>query len=381
MGCFNHKANFSQLPVRYGDRAVVIIGVAPLIPVSDSFSPGNSFVPISVPIRGTYNDYGGIENIERTPGVEVLEKFFDMDVESIIDAAERTCFGSNDPNEKVDAAIEKLMSVYKKISFHKDDSVRLSYIMEHESIFDYLVNMSNIAIADCHHWMIPHEYLVELGYKENNHGKQDGYEDITWTHDTLPELHEHCYVWKTEEFNDFGKVVHTLRDLCAMIGCDVPEKYNVSFYEDCFKHDIAAVSKIDIDATRAKYEHLVNEKKITEERLNELIGVVASLDCCGNKLYSFIRNSVVHGLFSFRDGIYFPELILGTMGNDNEHLKPEYMNDVIAITCLIDSLFTMEMTWGVTNYYRQDIDYDPHINFLQKCLDVANEKKKESTEE
>ena len=162
---------------------------------------------------------------------------------------------------------------------------------------------------------------------------------------------------------------------------DVPEKYNVSFYEDCFKQDVEAVGKIDIDAIRAKYVHLLNEKKITEEKLNELIEVAASLDCCGNKLYSFIRNSVIHGLFSFRDGIHFPGLILGTMGNKNEHLKPEYMNDVIAITCLIDSLYTMEMTWGVTNYYRQDIDYDPHINFLQKCLDVANEKKKESTEE
>ena len=29
MGCFNHKGNFSNLPITYGDRIVVIVGVRP----------------------------------------------------------------------------------------------------------------------------------------------------------------------------------------------------------------------------------------------------------------------------------------------------------------------------------------------------------------
>lgn len=382
MGCFNHKANFSQLPVRYGDRAVVIIGVSPVAPMpsSESFSPGHSFTPISVPIRGIYNDYGGLEKVDKTPGVEALEKFFEMDVESIIDATERICCGCDEPTEKVREAITKLMNIYKSNPFHSEDQVHLSYIMEHESIFDYLVNMSNVSIADRSHWQIPQEYLVALGYSEKNRHKHDGYDDIIWIHNTLPKLHEQCYVWKAEEFGDFGKVVHTLRELCAVIGCEVPEEFNASFYEDCFKKDMDAIHSVDIESEKTKYMHLVAENKITEEKLDEMVEMLTSHDS-GNKMYSFIRKSFNHGLFSFRDGLYFNELILGTMGRDNEHLKPEYMDDVVAITCLMDSMSALEMTWGVTNYYRQDVNYDQHIGFLQKCLDVAMDKKKESTEE
>lgn len=66
MGSFNHKCNFSQLPARCGDRIVVLVGVQMTNNVldADGFSPGNSFTPISVPIRGKYNDYGGIENVD-----------------------------------------------------------------------------------------------------------------------------------------------------------------------------------------------------------------------------------------------------------------------------------------------------------------------------
>ena len=60
MGSFNHKCNFSQLPTVSGDRIVVMVGVRMTNNVleADGFSPGNSFTPVSVPIRGEYNDYG-----------------------------------------------------------------------------------------------------------------------------------------------------------------------------------------------------------------------------------------------------------------------------------------------------------------------------------
>ena len=102
MGCFNHKANFSQLPIVYGDRIVVVLGIRRLGKIQvNEFSPGHTFIPISVPIRGEYNDYGGIENVDRTPGIEVLENFFDgMNVDTIVDLAERLSIGCEDQMEK-----------------------------------------------------------------------------------------------------------------------------------------------------------------------------------------------------------------------------------------------------------------------------------------
>ena len=112
MGCYNHKGNFSQLPICGGDRAVVIIGITSPDSQNDFFSPGESFTPISAPIRGTYNDYGGLENIDSTPGVDALVRFFGMDAESIISAAELAIMNKyEEPDEKINKAIEKIMNI------------------------------------------------------------------------------------------------------------------------------------------------------------------------------------------------------------------------------------------------------------------------------
>lgn len=372
MGCFNHKGNFSQLPIRYGDRAVAIIGITSLDSPNDVFAPGETFTPISVPIRGTYNDYGGLENINSTPGVEALEKFFEMDAESIISAAELAGCRCDEPDEKITEAIGKIMNICRRND--EQYNVRLSYIMEHEDIFDYLVSKANIAIADRKHWRIPHEYIKALGYKEINHGKFNSYDIITWTHDSLPELRENCYVWKTEDYNNYSKVVDNLRDLCKVIGCEVPPQFELPFYEDCFKWDMATIDGMK----SSKYLNIIEKEGLSDNDIESLMRFLER----GNSLYSFVHEPINYGMFSYREGINFPEIILATLTlGANNHLNPEYMDDVIAVVCLMDSMRELEMTWGVTNYYRQDIDYDPHITFLNKCLDVANAKKTEFNKE
>jgi len=45
------------------------------------------FVPFGFPILGRYADYGDIDDIERDRNVEMLEKFFNLSIENIIDCA------------------------------------------------------------------------------------------------------------------------------------------------------------------------------------------------------------------------------------------------------------------------------------------------------
>lgn len=372
MGCYNHKGNFSQLPICGCDRAVVIIGITSLDSPNDVFSPGESFTPISVPIRGTYNDYGGLENIDSTPGVEALVKFFGMDAESIISAAERAGYHHDEPDEKIAEAIGKIMNICRRND--EQYNVRLSYIMEHEAIFDYLVSRANVSLADRKHWRIPHEYIKALGYKEINHGKSNSYDIITWTHDSLPELRENCYVWKTEDYNNYSKVVDNLRDLCKVIGCEVPPQFELPFYEDCFKWDMATIEGMK----SSNHLNIIGKEGFSDMDVESLMRFLER----GNSLYSFVYGPINHGMFSYREGINFPEITLATLTlGANVHLKPEYMDDVIAVVCLMDSMCKLGMTWGITNYYSQYIDYDPHIGFLNKCLEVANTKKTESNKE
>ena len=40
------------------------------------------FSPFGFPVHGTYDDYGHIDNIQRDKGVEMLEEFFGIDIDT-----------------------------------------------------------------------------------------------------------------------------------------------------------------------------------------------------------------------------------------------------------------------------------------------------------
>lgn len=357
MGCFNHKCNFSQLPVAAGDRIVVIVGIRPIGPAKDvieldNFAPGNSFTPISVPIRGEYNDYGSIENVDRTPGVEVLENFFGLSVETIVDCAERVSCGCKD---QVKEDYKKIHNILNKDSFYsfyyKKNELEFTYIMEHEAIFDSLIAIDNVPYKNRQFWRIPNDFIEDLGYKKNIKGKERGYDIIEWTHDTLPKLIEDCYIWKVKDKGDYGKVCDTIEEFAKYIGCEIPEKYNRSYYETCFLNNIEKLKETD------------NLEKIFARRE-------------GHDKYSFFRFSE-YGLFHLGEHSGIHSYFLCSFGTGNEHMQEKYMKEIVEIAGLYGAMMRLQMTWGNTSYYNQDINYDNHINFLNKCLEVAKEKKSE----
>jgi len=355
MGDFNHKCNFSQLPASYNDRIVVIVGVRPIGPTKDmieldNFAPGNSFTPISGPIRGEYNDYGSIQNVDRTPAVEALEKFFDMDIERIVDCAERISCGCK---HQIEDEYKKIKKVLKDNSliYYKKEELEFTYIMEHEAIFDSLIAMNNVPFKNRRFWRIPNEFIEDLGYKKNIVGKDHGYDIIKWTHDTLPKLIEKCYIWKVEDDGDYSKVYDTIEEFAKYIGCEIPEKYNRSYYETCFLNDIE---------TRKKNSEIGKRFNRGE----------------GYEKYSFFR-SADYGLFHLGEHSGLFEYMLCSFGNDNGHIQERYMKEIVEIASLYGAMMGLQMTWGNTSYYNQEINYDNHINFLNKCLEVAKEKKSE----
>lgn len=408
MGCFNHKGNFSNLPITYGDRIVVIVGVRPTDKTYigqelDNFSPGCSFIPISVPIRGEYDDYGGIENIDRTPAIDKLEKFFGMETTKLVNLAERTCCGCEDQMEDEDKIAKKVLKDILYDSGYSDRVLTLTYIMEHEKIFDHIVSIANPKKKDKYFWRIPHKYIEALGYRKNQLGEENAYPIIRWEHDTLPTLKEKCYVWLENDFNDLGKTSHTLTQLCEKIGCDVPEEFEETFLESIFKKDCdfensekreqmifdyyrSLIGKNGIDGvyTEEKVKDLIEEykKKTKEEKIHEfgVLHYFIRQQSKDDEIYSFKRFGSDFGLFYHRTGISMSKSILSQFGFYEEHLKPEYMKEVVETAALIDGLQILQMTWGVTNYCGQDVDYNQHLNFLEKCIEVVKEKKTKKEE-
>lgn len=71
MGCWNETCFMSNLPIRSGDKIAMFV----LAPTShqvlgEAYYPSDNFVAIGFPIVGTYDDYGGIENVTISPYME-----------------------------------------------------------------------------------------------------------------------------------------------------------------------------------------------------------------------------------------------------------------------------------------------------------------------
>lgn len=84
MGCFNLKGFLSRVTISCGDEVVMMLGIN-----KDSgtkiFYTLEKIVPISLPIYGKYNDYGGIDRIKEDNNTKWLEKNIGK-IEDIIEA-------------------------------------------------------------------------------------------------------------------------------------------------------------------------------------------------------------------------------------------------------------------------------------------------------
>lgn len=131
MGCFCINGYVSHLPIIEGDKCFALIGLFDKSRLCDDicsrFSP---FIPIALPIFGEYNDYGSLENITKDNNVEIIEKFFKKDIESIL----------SNPKDIIDDDNIKELFNYQNSS---NKEISLSVIIDHSFIYDEISNMAN----------------------------------------------------------------------------------------------------------------------------------------------------------------------------------------------------------------------------------------------
>lgn len=173
MGCFNVACSASKLSINSGDPVVFV----PLLHKSFDYvsrfgilrsmqsreHTGGYFRslgcyadrmliysnaiynPLSFPIKGEYNDYGSIENVERNANVEAIEKFFKMKIEDLVGYDERDYHYIENKRLFDDYSIEFDGELLKRLGF-----------TEHEPNFFFL---------DTPEFKQSHKFMVVL--KEN----------------------------------------------------------------------------------------------------------------------------------------------------------------------------------------------------------------------
>lgn len=97
MGCFNTTGFLSRVPIRAGDRVVCFPAKVNGGGEDGEFAPWYPFTivsPVSLPVRGVYNDYGSVADIDRTPAALFVEEVSGYPAHAVFDAVRDCHFSS-----------------------------------------------------------------------------------------------------------------------------------------------------------------------------------------------------------------------------------------------------------------------------------------------
>lgn len=179
MGCFDINGGISKIPIVYQDECFLMIGVIHKEYKSgyiDEFGNGFFFTPICLPIYGTYNDYGVIENIVRDKNIEYIESKFGYTIEDIIESIDNKLAGRYDEEDKYNNICNDILY---KLNLDKD-KYELGVSIEHRFIYDsiYKLNInidSYINFKESLKFSNSFPYTIDEVNKDNNLTKKYGY--------------------------------------------------------------------------------------------------------------------------------------------------------------------------------------------------------------
>ena len=162
MGCFNVSGCLSQLPICGNKEVVCMIGAYPTLnPNFDgSYYPTSVISPYCLPIYGKYNDYGALEDIERTPIVEFIETLFNWDIDRILEQISRLggrtikeCINYWDKSENKTEVNEfkKLLPINKNIAIdERYEKYCFMLMFEHRHVWDSLIKKGGAYVNNDH---------------------------------------------------------------------------------------------------------------------------------------------------------------------------------------------------------------------------------------
>lgn len=140
MGCFNITGFQTQIPIRRGDEIFVIIGVYNKnFSKYKQFSTGYTFTPIYLPIFGTYNDYGCIEDVKKDQNVMLFEKITSKTTEEVIEILDNYAVGRYKCEQPYKDLIGKLKKYFGLNTLFKEDLEEgdtVTFIMDHKFLYE-----------------------------------------------------------------------------------------------------------------------------------------------------------------------------------------------------------------------------------------------------
>lgn len=207
MGSFNIVGFYTNQMISYGNPVVAFL-CCEFDTVTNSVrgSIRNHYsIPLSMPIFGEYDDYGGIENIQESPVTKKIEEFFGYDIETVAyDVTKFTIDRWFEPwNRGRYAQIVELRQKDPNDDFMKEEFDRyapkydeINDLLNHGRLFGKIENFNVF-------WAIDHAALWKAFTKV--YDADDGYSG------SLSYIQNVCAV-KVNEYDAQGEIFPEIRD-------------------------------------------------------------------------------------------------------------------------------------------------------------------------
>jgi hypothetical protein len=172
MGSFNKIGFISSLPIMYGDETTLVF----MLPnkYNDNKHSGvcystDWYEPAFLPLFGRYDDYGRIEDVEVTKGLEFIENFFGVDIGIMINEVDDNSVGRGD----------------KKCSATKSKEIyeRLTFGLELTKVYKKMASVKIIAYNQDRNTEF---WLNKFGFHQIENNTVSYRYKYTWVHPELP---------------------------------------------------------------------------------------------------------------------------------------------------------------------------------------------------
>lgn len=145
MGCFNLKCSISNKTIKYGDSVAVIMLSENKLKsgIEDSILIYNDdkYLINTVPVFGTYNDYGGVENIEDSHGLRDILNHYNIEIDKDIEDNKPEAVLKYEKEELINKLLDKnpLMHIKREIYDYimSDEFKKLMVGVEYGSNLEY----------------------------------------------------------------------------------------------------------------------------------------------------------------------------------------------------------------------------------------------------
>lgn len=128
MGCWNETCMITQLPIKEGDKIVIIpIRKIGEVGIDSSCYTDTCFKPLPIILRGKYDDYGRAYDVtgDVDQFIYIMDKVANVDKDHVLAYCQQ-CYGKNE---------SPLIESYLKY-IEKTHTKNLNYIMIHEEVFN-----------------------------------------------------------------------------------------------------------------------------------------------------------------------------------------------------------------------------------------------------